>query len=376
MARWPGGIAHDFNNLLMGIIGNVSLINFKMGGENNILADNLEAIEQCVESGANLTRQLLGYARGGKYQVKPINLNETVERTLALFTRTKKEVQVNTHFQTDVWTVEADQDQIQQVLMNLYVNAWQAMTGNMTLSLTTTNKILDSSPPSLPGLKPGAYVTIAVQDQGKGIPPENIKRIFEPFFTTKKMGKGTGLGLASVFGIIKNHGGMIDVTSTVGQGTTFTIYLPAVSRHSALSAPRADTLRRGSGTILVVDDETYILEASTALLKELGYTVIPAGSGRQAISIFKEQTDRIDGVLLDMIMPDLSGRQVLAELKKIKPSVKVIRCSGYSLTDVEADDPHPTSDGFIQKPYTIDQLAATLNDVLGGSPKSDYPPRP
>ena len=358
-----GGIAHDFNNLLMGITGNVSLINFKMGDKNNILADNLQAIEKCVESGANLTRQLLGYARGGKYQVKPVNLNEIVKKTAELFGRTKKEILIDFHFQKGVWTIDADQSQIEQVLMNLYVNAWQAMTEDMTLILSTKNKFLDSKAVHL-GLKPGAYVAIAVQDHGKGISPENIKRIFEPFFTTKTMGRGTGLGLASAFGIIKNHSGMIDVVSKVGHGTTFSIYLPAASQSSLMTAPPSETLRQRSGTILVVDDESYILDASTAILKELGYQVISASSGRQALSIFKARSEEIDGVLLDMIMPDLSGRQVLSELKRLDPTVKVIRCSGYSLTDMKEDALHPSSDGFIQKPYTIEQLAATLNEVL------------
>jgi two-component system cell cycle sensor histidine kinase/response regulator CckA len=359
-----GGIAHDFNNLLMGIIGNVSLISSKMGGQANILADNLEAIEQCVESGANLTRQLLGYARGGKYQVKAVNLNDTVKRTADLFGRTKKEIHIESHYQEAVWTVEADQGQIDQVLMNLYVNAWQAMTDDLTLILTTKNVIPEPNATKPLGLKPGPYVTIAVQDRGKGIDPEIIKRIFEPFFTTKAMGRGTGLGLASAFGIVKNHGGVIDVASQVGQGTTVTIYLPAVSRVSENAAKVSGSPPKGSGTLLVVDDEPCILEASTAILQELGYQVIPASSGHQAIAIFKAQTDLIDGVLLDMIMPDLSGRQVMAELKKINPAIKVIRSSGYSLDDMEEDDPHVLSHGFIQKPYTIDQLAATLSEVL------------
>ncbi len=359
-----GGIAHDFNNLLMGIIGNVSLINSKMGGQNNILADNLHAIEQCVESGADLTRKLLGYARGGKYQVKPVNLNDTIKRTIDLFGRTNKEIHINSRLQEDIWMVEVDQGQIEQVLMNLYVNAWQAMTEDMTLNVSTKNVSLDSTAAASSGLKPGAYVAIDVQDRGKGIPPEHIKRIFEPFFTTKTIGRGTGLGLAAAFGIIKNHGGMIDVTSKVGQGSTFIIYLPSASRSSTTSTQPIETPKQGPKTLLVVDDEPYILDASAALLKELGYDVIAASGGHEAIALFRANADRIDGVLLDMIMPDLNGRQVLAELKKINPAVKVIRCSGYSLTDVDKDDPQPPSDGFIQKPYTIDQLAATLDEVF------------
>jgi CheY-like chemotaxis protein len=355
----------------MGIIGNVSLINSKMGGQNNVLADNLKAIEQCVESGSDLTRQLLGYARGGKYQVKAINLNDMVKESSELFGRTKREIHIESHYQDAVWTVKADKGQIEQVLMNLYLNAWQAMTEDMTLFLKTKNITLDASAALPLGLKPGSYVTIEVQDRGRGIAPEIIKRIFEPFFTTKPMGRGTGLGLAAAFGIINNHGGAIDVFSHVGRGTTFIIYLPAVAMVPEKTDKFTDAPRQGSGTLLVVDDEKYILDASAALLTDMGYQVIPANSGYQAIAEFKEKAGKIDGVLLDMIMPDLNGRQVLAELRKIKPSVRVILSSGYSLTDMEDDHTQVPGDGFIQKPYTMNQLAATLSSVLEDSKKTD-----
>ncbi|WP_319409839.1 PAS domain S-box protein [uncultured Desulfosarcina sp.] len=359
-----GGIAHDFNNLLMGIMGNISLIASKLDTGSQ-LSEYLGAIEQCVESGATLTRQLLGYARGGKYQVTPINLNETVQRTAEMFGRTKKEIQIHTRYQKGIWTVEADQGQIDQVLVNLYVNAWQAMAGDMTLSLSTKNVILDEVFTASSGAKPGPYVSISVQDRGNGIEPETLKRIFEPFFTTKKMGRGTGLGLASAFGIIKNHGGIIEVKSQVNQGSTFTIYLPAVSRSSEkVSVPVPDLPHNGSGTLLVVDDEPYILTALTGILQDLGYHVIPANSGHQAIGLFEREMDHIDGVLLDMIMPDLSGRQVLARLKKIRPGIKVLLSSGYSLDGMGTNGNEAVGDGFIQKPYHIEKLAATLDKVL------------
>ena len=361
-----GGIAHDFNNLLMGIMGNVSLLASKLKTASPLSA-YLQAIEQCVESGAALTRQLLGYARGGKYQVAPVNLNETVQRTADMFGRTKKEIQIHARYQEEVWTVEADQGQIDQVLVNLYVNAWQAMTDDTTLSLSTENVILNEGYTASFGVKPGPYVSVRVQDRGNGIEPETMKRIFEPFFTTKKMGRGTGLGLASAFGIIKNHGGIIDVESQVSQGTIFTIYLPAISRTSEKTTVAAPDLPlNGSGTLLVVDDEPYILIALKGILQNLGYHVITANSGHQAIALFESEMDRIDGVLLDMIMPDLNGRQVLARLKKIHPGIKVLLSSGYSLDGLGEDNKEEAGDGFIQKPYLIEQLAAALEELLNG----------
>ncbi|BBO66853.1 hypothetical protein DSCA_07830 [Desulfosarcina alkanivorans] len=366
-----GGIAHDFNNLLMGITGNVSLLTAKIDAVSP-LSDYLRAIEQCVESGATLTRQLLGYARGGKYQVTAVNLNDTVQRTADMFGRTKKEIKIRARYQNDIWTVDADQGQIDQVLVNLYVNAWQAMTDEMTMILSTSNVVLDADFTTPFGIKPGPFVSVMVQDHGKGIEPDVMKRIFEPFFTTKKMGRGTGLGLASAFGIIKNHGGIIDVKSQPGRGSTFTIYLPAESRQPERLSPAAPSRpRNGSGMLLVVDDEPYILKALTDILQDLGYQVITAIDGHQAIARFEEEKNRIEGVLLDMIMPDLSGRQVLEQLKKIRPDIKVILSSGYSLNGLGEDALGMAGDGFIQKPYQIDQLAATLEAVLNGRVRPD-----
>lgn len=361
-----GGIAHDFNNLLMGIMGNVSLLETKIG-KHDAKHEYLQGIEQCVESGANLTRQLLGYARGGKYQVTAVDLNETVKRTAEMFGRTKKEIKIAARHETDIWLIEADQGQIDQVLVNLYVNAWQAMTTNLNLEITTANVVLDAAFTAPFGVKAGAYVSVSVRDYGKGIAPNIIKRIFEPFFTTKKMGRGTGLGLASAFGIIKNHGGIIDVESEVGHGATFTIYLPAVSRPQQTRNPLPSAApQNGSGTILVVDDEPYVLKTLTSILGDLGYRVLPAENGHQAIERFKTASDLIDGVLLDMIMPDMNGRQVLKVLKSLRPDVKVILSSGYSLNGLGEYGPDTKSDGFIQKPYSVQQLAATLDEVLHG----------
>ena len=367
-----GGIAHDFNNLLMGVMGNVSLLETKIGKQSP-LYEYLQSIEQCVESGANLTRQLLGYARGGKYQVTTVDLNETVRRTADMFGRTKKEINILTQYEPGIWMIDADQGQIDQVLVNLYVNAWQAMTGNMNLEITTANMILDADYTTPFGVKAGPFVSVCVRDFGKGIAPDIIKRIFEPFFTTKQMGRGTGLGLASAFGIIKNHGGIIDVESTVGHGSTFTLHLPAAQRqpHAQPQAPSATPRpQNGSGTILVVDDEPYVLKALVNIIKSLGYAVIPAVNGREAVEAFKKSGERIDCVLLDMIMPDMNGRQVLKILKSFKPDVRVILSSGYSLDGLGVNAPETRGEGFIQKPYTTGKLAVILEKVLrgGGEP--------
>jgi len=282
-----------------------------------------------------------------------------------MFGRTKKEIYIQSSYQEGIWPVEADQGQIDQVLVNLYVNAWQAMSADMTLFLSTANVILDEAYTQAFNVPPGAYVVVNVRDRGKGIAPDIMKRIFEPFFTTKKRGRGTGLGLASAFGIIKNHGGIIDVKSRLGHGTTFSIYLPAASRTRAEKPRQEKELPHDhTGTLLVVDDEHYILKSVSNALEDIGYDVVTANGGNEAITLFKKEQDRIDGVLLDMIMPDLNGRQVLTQLKEIKPQVKVILSSGYSLNGLGEDGRDLPGDGFIQKPYQIEQLAAVISNVL------------
>jgi two-component system cell cycle sensor histidine kinase/response regulator CckA len=221
-----GGIAHDFNNLLMGIQGNVDLLLIALDATDP-RCENVRSIERCVRSGANLTRQLLGYARGGKYFVKPINLNDVVQTSTTLFGRTKKETKVICEYQEDIWTVEVDRSQIEQVLVNLYLNAWQAMGHRGTIHVKTENAVLDNDFVRPYEVAPGKYVRVSVGDKGSGMDEKTQKRVFEPFFTTKSMGKGTGMGLASAFGILKNHKGIIHFTSTLGKGTTFYIYLPA-----------------------------------------------------------------------------------------------------------------------------------------------------
>ena len=262
MGNLAGGIAHDFNNLLMGIQGRTSLLIMDKDSSNPDF-ESLQAIGDYVKSATDLTKQLLGFARSGKYEVKPIDLNKLIEKSSKMFARTKKQIKIHRKYHNDIWTVEVDQGQIEQVLMNLYVNAWQAMPGGGDLNLETKNLMLDEDFVKPYSVEPGKYVNISVTDNGVGMDEATLERIFEPFFTTKEMGRGTGLGLASVYGIIKNHGGIIGVYSEKGGGTTFNIYLPASEKSVIEEKESVKGILKGTETVLLVDDEDIIINVNT-----------------------------------------------------------------------------------------------------------------
>jgi PAS domain S-box-containing protein len=254
-----GGVAHDFNNLLMGIQGYASLMLLKIDPLHPHY-DMLRKIEEQVQNASDLTKQLLGFARSGRYETKPTNFNELIHRSSEMFGRTKKEIVIHGKFEKDLWTVEVDQGQMEQVLLNLYVNAWHAMPGGGNLYLETSNVTLDESYVKPYDVEAGNYVKISVTDTGIGMDKKTRQRIFDPFFTTKEMGRGTGLGLASVYGIVINHRGIIAVYSEKGYGTTFNIYLPVCEK--AITPPTrivSDEIVRGTETILLVDDEEQVL---------------------------------------------------------------------------------------------------------------------
>jgi CheY-like chemotaxis protein len=258
-----------------------------------------------------------------------------------------------------------DRGQIEQALLNLYINAWQAMPEGGQLFLMTENTTLDESYTRPYKVAPGRYVKVTVADTGVGIERKDIGRIFEPFFTTKEMGRGIGLGLASVYGIVKGHGGHINVYSEKGQGTTFTFYLPASTRAAVSEEkPCAAEIRKGSETVLLVDDEEMILEVGRGLLEELGYTVITAGSGAEAVEVYRENLPAIGIVIMDMIMPGMGGSETYDRLKKVDPGVKVLLSSGYSINGQAAKILERGCDGFIQKPFNITQLSAKLREIL------------
>ena len=358
-----GGVAHNFNNLLMAIQGNASLMLMDLP-EDHPHREKLLAIQEAVKSGAELTRQLLGFARGGKYEVRPININTVVEEMAHLFGRTRKEITIHKTLASDLWTVEADRGQMEQVLMNLFVNAADAMPRGGELFLETQNVELDEDYVRPFSAKPGKYVRISVTDTGVGMDEETQRRIFEPFFTTKSLGRGTGLGLATVYGIIKAHEGIITVYSKPGEGSSFHIYLPASPKEPAREFKFDEGIARGSGTILVIDDEPMILKVADHLLRALGYHVITASGGKEGLRIYRERGLEIDLVILDMIMPDMEGGEVFESLKRMNSQIKVLLSSGYSINGRAREILKRGCVGFLQKPFTLAELSQKVKDAL------------
>jgi len=364
IGQLAGGVAHDFNNILTGIQGNASLMQTDYSPEHPHY-QRLSRIEEHVKRGANLTRQLLGFARKGKYEVKTLSINDLIRKSAQFFIETRKEIEVDFQLHDDLYPAEADQGQIEQVLLNIYINAGHAMPKGGHLHIQTINVILQETDAKAFDAKQGDYVKISISDTGIGMDRETLKRIFEPFFTTKSQEGGTGLGLTSAYGIIRNHGGAINAQSEPGQGSTFNIYLPSsVKKVEKEEQTPEKTVLSGSGGILLVDDESMILDTASELLKMLGYTVYQAASGQEAVSTYRENQDRIELVILDMILPGMSGSQVLKALKDIKPDVKVILSSGYGLQGEVRNVMKMGCQGFIQKPYDFTDLSNIVHHVL------------
>ncbi len=360
-----GGVAHDFNNLLMGIQGRASLMFLNMDSGHPYY-EHLKGIEGIVESGANLTKQLLGFARGGKYEVRPTDLNELASKTIQMFGRTKKDIKIHTDYESDIWVTEVDRGQIEQVLLNIYVNAGHAMPEGGSLYIQTRNVTLSDDGVRPYGVVPGEYVKISVKDTGIGMDAETLRRVFEPFFTTKEMGRGTGLGLASAYGIIKNHKGIIDVMSKEGEGTVLDVFIPASGQKVPEKREEPTALEKGSEVVLLVDDEEMIIEVGQEILEEMGYKVFLARNGKEAVNVYQKNKDEIDMVILDMIMPDMGGGEAYDRIKEIEPKAKVLLSSGYSIEGQASEIMARGCNGFIQKPFSVKQLSHTIRQVLDG----------
>jgi len=358
-----GGIAHDFNNLLMGVQGNVSLMLMDLDPEHPH-SQRLENIEKQIQSGARLTSHLLAYARKGKYEVKPVDLNEIVEATAYTFGRTKKEITIHRELFKEPFAIEADPRQIEQVLFNLFVNASDAMPSGGDLLLRTTNATHNDIKGKLYNPKPGNYVLLEVGDTGIGMDEDTMERIFDPFFTTKEMGRGTGLGLASAYGIVKGHGGYIEIDSKKGEGTTFNIYLPASEKQVESAVKTAGEFMRGAETVLLVDDEAAVLEVGVELLKVMGYQALTARDGKEALAVYETHGSDIDIILLDMVMPNMGGGEAYDRMKEINPKIKVLLSSGYSIDGRAQEILDRGCNGFIQKPFNMKQLSARLREIL------------
>lgn len=360
-----GGIAHDFNNLLMAIQGNVSMILLDRGLDDREY-DRIKNIEQYIQKGAHLTKQLLGFARGGQYEVRPTNINDLIRNGITMFTQAKREISIHMELGEDIWTVAVDQGQIDQVLLNLYVNAAQAMPEGGEIFIHTENLNLSRGHMGTLTLEPGRYVKVSVADAGVGMEETIQKRIFDPFFTTRAVGEGTGLGLASAYGIIRNHGGIIKVESEAGMWTTISFLLPAVAADLAgeASVMLDGRIHRGEETVLLVDDEEMILDIGTEFLEIMGYHVLTAENGTQAVQLYEEKRGEIALVILDMVMPDMTGGDCFDKLRELNPTVKVLLSSGYSIDGQASKILDRGCNGFIQKPFKIEQVSKKIRDIL------------
>ena len=360
-----GGIAHDFNNLLMGIQGTASLMLLGMDPDHP-LYERTKTLEQYVQDGAGLTRQLLAFVKGEPFEIIPTDINALIAKQDHMFGRTHKEIKIAEDLAPDIWPVEVDPIQIEQVLLNIYVNAGHAMPRGGKLHIRTSNALLaeDDILTLSAQLKPGRYVKISVSDTGIGMDEKTLQRIFDPFFTTKGIGKGCGLGLYCAYGIIKNHDGHIQVVSKKGTGTKFSIYIPASEKEIAMAKKPPLKRMAGMETVLLVDDEEKIRNTCKDNLIMLGYSVITAESGARAIEIYKERADKIDVVVLDMIMPGLSGKDTYERLKQINPKIKVLLASGYTMEERTGEILDEGCNAFIQKPFKIEQLSMMIREIL------------
>ncbi len=358
-----GGLAHDFNNLMMGILGNVSIM--KLDTENNSPHyEKLKKVEQLIQSGSQLTSQLLGYVRQGQFELKVLDLNKIVKDSVEIFGRTRKEVAIHMDLSSIAGQVEIDRPQVEQVLFNLFINSADAMPdgGDLRLQTSILNRSEIGQKPYKMGS--GRYILLQVTDTGHGMDAETQNRIFDPFFTTKEMGRGTGLGLASAYGIIKAHAGFIDVASEIGQGTMFSIYLPVSERKIPEVVKGDASIKFGKGTILVVDDEEMVLDIGTEMIGKMGYQTLSARNGGEAISVYRKSPDEIDLVVLDLIMPGASGSDTFDMLRQINAGVKVLLASGYSIDSQAIALMDRGCDGFIQKPYNLEDLSLKIDEIL------------
>jgi nitrogen-specific signal transduction histidine kinase len=370
IGRLAGGVAHDFNNLLTVILSYSDVV-LADSGHGSHFHEEVSEIRKAGERAAGLTRQLLAFSRRQVLQPKIIDINSVILDLDKMLQRIiGEDIDLMTQLSPDLGKIEADPGQIEQVLMNLAVNARDAMPEGGQITIETANVELSEGYAQLHmAVRPGPHVMLAVSDTGTGMSAETQARIFEPFFTTKPEGKGTGLGLSTIYGIIKQSGGNIWVYSELGKGTTFKIYLPRV-RGSAVAPERVvvpRSLSAASETVLVVEDDDSVRRLSTTILRKHGYNIIEARSGVEALNIFQEHAGDLHLVITDVVMPQMGGRELALRLQKSHPDLKVLYVSGY--TDeaiVRHGILHPGT-LFLQKPFTPQSLIHKVREVLDGS---------
>ncbi|MBW2135152.1 MAG: response regulator [Deltaproteobacteria bacterium] len=363
------GIAHDFNNILQAIQGYAEILLLELDNDHPGFAE-LKTINKAAQQGAKLIQQILTLGRKAESNLQPVNLNEAIEKIEKILVRTiPRMIAIELRQARNLWTVHADPIQLEQVLLNLAVNARDAMPAGGKLILATENLTLDHQHrQDHLGVKPGDYVLLSVSDTGCGMSKELMERIFEPFFTTKEPGRGTGLGLAMVYGVVQSHGGYINCSSEPGKGTTFRIYLPALDKAGELAQPvvkkALEVSWQGTETILFVDDEETLRDLGQNMLKRYGYQVITAASGEEALQIYRQQARYLDLVILDLSMPGMGGKRCLEELIGLDPQARVVLTSGFNEDSVGQEVFQAKKTWFLRKPYNLRQLLTTVRGIL------------
>jgi hypothetical protein len=365
IGRLAGGVAHDFNNLLMAIRGYAELLIQELADSAERRAD-AEEILKAADRAAGLTRQLLAFSRRQVITQQAVALDQVVESMQNMLQRLIGE---DVALETEVWPgltpVLADRTQVEQILVNLVVNARDAMTGGGRITIELRNIELDGiGVAAHPGLKPGHYVEMAISDTGSGMDAETSAKIFEPFFTTKEDGKGTGLGLATVYGIVQQNSGAIEVQSKIGHGTTFYIYLPVATDFGKPAAPRPEKMSGGSETVLLVEDDDRVRVLVSTMLRKHGYTVLLASQGDQALEIAARHHGRIHLLLTDVVMPGISGRALAERLMMTRPDTRVLFMSGYSDDEILRHGVKSANTLFVQKPFSVEGLADKIREIL------------
>ena len=377
-----GGIAHDFNNVLAGVLGTASVLKLKIKNK-KIDLDGVQKYIQIIsdsgERATSMVQQLLSISKKQETNLTPVDLNNSVKNVVKLCRNSfHKSIRINESYSIDPAKISADENQIEQVILNICLNSSHAMTimktenammgGNLTITISkfTIDKTFIATH-SDPNTKEGDYWKLTIQDDGVGIKKEILPQIFNPFFTTKKKGEGTGLGLSMIYNIIKQHKGLIDVHSEFGLGTTFSIYLPSTSKNLLVEDDEVSTELKDSGLVLIIDDEKIIRDSASDMLLEIGYEVIVATNGREGIEQFNKYKNDIKFILLDMVMPEMSGKEAFIEIKKIKKDTKIILSSGFKQDQKVEDILELGVDGFIQKPYKYETLSEKIIEVLKNS---------
>ncbi|MBI4641227.1 MAG: response regulator [Candidatus Tectomicrobia bacterium] len=356
------GIAHDFNNLLAGIIGYAELISIGLDSQSKE-AQHVQYVIQTGQRAASLVRQLLTFSRQTSFELQPFEITPLIKETVKLLERTfPKTVAIQLQLDPGVGNILADPTQIQQVLMNLATNALDAMPDEGTLTITAQPVTLREPPGA--SLSPGRYLSLSVQDTGTGMPPEILDRIFEPFFTTKAPGKGTGLGLSVVYGIVQNHKGHIQVESALGKGTTFTIYFPLLEQTRSQSVQSSQEAPGGTETLLAVEDDSFVRELTEAMLKSLGYQVLTASDGKEALEIYKKHQGEIAGVVTDLVMPNGGGIGLIKALRQENSHVKVLVMTGYEFSQMREALQTLGVRQILSKPLRRVQLAEQIRHLL------------